>query len=302
MSFSDFSEIISKARNMGKKRLSIASAEDKHVLEAVKSAKEEGLNLEFTLIGDKEKIQSLLKELAIDSSKGINIISASSSRKAAECAVKEVSQGRADFLMKGLVSTKDFLKEVLHEEYGLRTGRVLSHLGAFDIPSYPRILFMTDGGINPKPSFSEKQQILENSIDFLKALGIKEPKAAVLAAVETVNPKMEETLDGAKLSKMQDRGQIKGALVDGPLALDNAIDEQAAEHKGITGPVAGKADILLVPDIVSGNIFGKSITFLSGGTMAGIVLGAKVPVVLTSRADSVRTKMISMALSALASN
>ncbi len=300
MSYRDFSELLNSAREMSKTRLSVAAAQDKHVLEAVKQAMEEGLQLEFILVGDQGEIEKLLQELSIQDHSAISIIHASDDKQAAELAVKEVSQRNADYLMKGLVSTKDFLKQVLHQDYGLRTGRILSHVGAFEISTYPRVFFMTDGGINPEPSLENKQEILQNAVDFVKALGIHEPKAAVLGAVENVNTQMEATLDGAVLAKMQDRGQITGAQVDGPLALDNAIDEQAARHKGIDSPVAGKADILLVPDIESGNLLGKSITFLGQGTMAGIVVGAKVPVVLTSRADSVRSKITSMALGALA--
>ncbi|ACB85912.1 bifunctional enoyl-CoA hydratase/phosphate acetyltransferase [Natranaerobius thermophilus] len=299
--YKDFSELLASARKMNPVKLSVAAAEDEHVLEAVKQAIKDNLNLEFSLVGDGEKIEKLRQKMGMDQLQAISVIDAKNPRHAAELAVKEVSQGDANYLMKGLVSTKDFLKEVLHQEYGLRTGRTLSHIGAFEIETYPRVFFMTDGGINPNPALEDKEVIIKNSVEFVRALGIKEPKVAVLAAVETVNPKMEATIDGANLAKMQERSQIKGAWIDGPLALDNAIDENAAKHKGITSPVAGKADILLVPDIESGNLLGKSITFLGGGTMAGMVVGAQVPIVLTSRADSVRSKMTSMALGALAS-
>ncbi len=298
MSFTSFSEIITLAKEMETKRIVIAKAEDNHVLDAVKLILDEGLNLAFTLVGDKAAMNTIAKDLALPL-EDMKLIHAASDLEASRIAVKEVASGEGDFLMKGLVSTRILLKEVLKEEHGLRTGRIMSHLASFEMPHYDRILFMTDGGINPTPNLEEKQQIIDNAVRFISALGISDPKVAVLAAVETVNPKMEATLDGAVLSKMQDRGQIKGGIVEGPLALDNAVSKEAAAQKGISGPVAGKADILLVPDIESGNLLGKSITFLGGGTMAGVVVGAAVPVVLTSRADSKRSKMVSMALAAL---
>ena len=301
MSYTDFAQLLSEAKQIEPARLSVAAAEDRPVLEAVKKAKQEGLQLTFTLVGHEDKIKQLLKELGFDELKDNEILHADAPRNAAAKAVQQVSRGDCDYLMKGLVSTRDFLKEVLDQEYGLRTGRLLSHLAAFEVPNFPRVLFVSDGGINPAPTLEEKEEILKNAVEFMKDLGMEEPKVAVLGAVETVNPQMEATTHGAILAKMQDRGQIKGAFVDGPMALDNAVNEEAAEHKGVTGPVAGKADLLLVPDIESGNVLGKAITFLGQGAMAGLVLGAQVPVVLTSRADSVRSKLTSIALGAIAS-
>ncbi len=221
---------------------------------------------------------------------------------ACRTAVRLVSTGKADYLMKGLVGTSTFLKQVLNAEYGLRTGRILSHLACIDVKGYDRLLFITDGGINISPTLEEKKVILQNAVDLVSSIGVSRPKVAILAAVEQVNPKMEATLHGAMLTKMADRGQIKNADVDGPFALDNAVSKKAAEHKGISSPVAGEADILLVPNIESGNLMAKSITFLGGGTMAGLVLGAKAPIVLTSRADDKETKLTSMALGALSVN
>lgn len=302
MPYADFSELMAEARQISPARLCIAAAEDEPVLEAVEAAREEGLQLTFTLVGQKDKIQQLLQAQNLNASDDIEIVQADHPREAAAVAVQQVSQGKCDYLMKGMVSTRDFLKEVLNQEYGLRTGRLLSHLAAFEIPGYPRVLFISDGGINPAPTLEEKEQILKNAVEFMQDLGMAEPKVAVLAAVETVNPQMEATKDGAILAKMQDRGQIQNAVVDGPMALDNAVSEEAAAHKGLTGPVAGKADLLLVPDIESGNVLGKAMTFLGSGTMAGMVVGAQVPIVLTSRADSVRSKLTSMALGAIASS
>jgi len=301
MGFRSFKEIIDANRKMKKRRLCVASAEDKAVLESVKLAGQESLNLEFTLVGDREEINHISREISL-STAGMKIIHASIKEEALPLAVEEVARGNADFLMKGLVSTKDFLYEVLKEHHGLRTGRILSHVAALEVPNYPRILFITDGGINLYPDFQEKVQILNNGVEFLHDLGIKEPRVAVLAVVETVDPKMAATQDAANLSKMEDRGQIKGARVEGPLGLDNAVDAEAAAYKGLSGPVAGNADMLLAPNIESGNFSAKTITFLSGGAMAGIVLGARVPVLVTSRADSVRSKMISMALGAMAAS
>lgn len=213
--------------------------------------------------------------------------------------VRLVHENRADVLMKGLVDTATFMKAVLNPDFGLRTGELLSHLAAFEVPNFNRIIFVTDGGINIAPTLEEKISILKNAIRALRAIGYTEPKVAVLSAVETVSFKMQSSVDAAILAKMAERNQIKGALVDGPLALDNAVSEEAAAHKGIKSPVAGRADLILVPNIETGNALGKSLTFLAGGLMAGIVVGAKAPVVLSSRADSPLSKLMSIVLACL---
>jgi len=199
------------------------------------------------------------------------------------------------------VSTADVLRAVLDKEIGLRTGRLLSHLSVFEAPRLGRLLIFSDGAMNIAPGLAEKAQITQNAIDVAHALEISEPRVAALAAVETVNPDMPATIDAACLAKMSERGQIKGGIVDGPLALDNAISSAAASHKGISSPVAGRADILIVPDIEAGNVFYKALVYLAGGCAASVVVGAKAPVVVTSRSDSHMAKVYSLALGGLLS-
>jgi phosphate acetyltransferase len=202
-------------------------------------------------------------------------------------------------LMKGSLHTDELLAEVVKRDTGLRTGRRLSHCFLMDVPGRTKALIITDAAINIFPTLEEKVDIVQNAIDLAHALGMEEPRVAILSAMETVNPKLASTLEAAALCKMLERGQIKGGLLDGPLALDNAIDPEAARIKGIGGKVAGHADILVVPDLEAGNMLAKSLTFLAGADAAGVVLGARVPIMLTSRADSVRTRLASAAVAAL---
>ena len=294
MLIKDFPQLMERAAGYPRARVAIAAAEDREVLAAVKLGWEKGL-ISPILVGAEREIRDLAAELgfSLTESEVVDVANAAASAKKA---VELVSSGQADVVMKGLVGTPTFLKAVLNPEYGLRSGELLSHLAAFEIPRFPRLLFMTDGGVNIAPDLVQKKEILQNAIDAVVALGYSEPKVALLAAVEVVNPQMVATLDAAGLAKMADRGQIKGAVVDGPLALDNAIDREAALHKGIISPVAGAADILLVPDIEAGNVLAKSFSFLAGGTMAGIVMGSKAPIVLPSRADSAYSKLCSLVL------
>ena len=201
--------------------------------------------------------------------------------------------------MKGALHTDELLHEVMKPETGLRNGGRLSHVYVMDVPAYPKPLLITDAAINLCPNLEEKRDILQNAISLAKALGIAEPRAAILAAVETINPHMQATLDAAALCKMAERGQIKGAIIDGPLAFDNAISAEAAAQKHITSPVAGQADILLVPDIESGNMLAKQLSFLANADAAGIVLGASVPIILTSRADTERARLASCAIAVM---
>jgi phosphotransacetylase len=207
-----------------------------------------------------------------------------------------VRAGEAESLMKGSLHTDALMSAVISSATGLRTSRRISHVFIMDVPTYANPLAITDAAINIAPTLEDKVHIAQNAIDLLRALGVAEPKVAILSAVETVNPKIPSTLDAAALCKMADRGQITGAILDGPLAFDNAISEQAARTKKITSPVAGKADILLVPDLEAGNMLAKQLTYLAGADAAGIVLGARVPIVLTSRADNVRTRLASIAV------
>ncbi len=291
-------ELKDAAREMGRLSIAIAVADDRDVLEAVKMAMDFGI-VSPILVGRKPKIEEILKELSVDHA-SVEIVDVSDDAEASLEAVKLVSSGRAELLMKGMVKTATFLKAVLNKEVGLRTGRILSHVFLIEPPYSGRFYGIADGGINMYPTLQEKVQILQNTVMLYHALGYEVPKVAVLAAVEVVNPEMPATLDAAALSKMADRKQIKGVEVDGPLALDNAVSEVAARHKGIQSSVAGKADILLVPDIEAGNMMGKVMLEMSGGRGAGLVVGARKPVVLTSRIDTPETRFLSICLGVVA--
>jgi phosphate acetyltransferase len=210
-----------------------------------------------------------------------------------------VRAGAAAALMKGSLHTDELMAAVVHHETGIRTNRRVSHVFVMDVPTYPKPLFITDAAVNISPTLDDKVDILLNAIELAHALGVAQPKVAILSAVETVNAKIPSTIDAAALCKMADRGQIRGAVLDGPLAFDNAISKEAAAMKGIVSPVAGDADILLVPDLEAGNMLAKELTFLANADAAGIVLGARVPVMLTSRADSVRARLASAAIAAI---
>ena len=214
-------------------------------------------------------------------------------------AVELVSSGKADMVMKGLVDTATFLRSVLNKEVGLRTGKLMSHVAVFEIEGIDRLIYLTDAAFNTYPDLKAKKQIIENAVSVAHACGLEIPKVAPICAVEVVNPDMPATLDASLLSKMNDRGQIKGCIVDGPLALDNAISEEAAHHKGITGPVAGKADVLVLPNIETANVMYKCLTYTSRSKNGGLLVGTSAPVILTSRADSFETKVHSIALAAL---
>ncbi|MDM5315974.1 phosphate butyryltransferase [Fictibacillus sp. b24] len=274
--------------------IAVAEAGDQEVLESVLKAYKEGL-AHFILFGNGEKISDWLKRNADESLNGIKVVSTDTAT-AAFSAVKAVHDGEADILMKGLVSTSALLKAVLHKEIGLRTGKVLSHVAAFEVEGFEKLIFITDAAMNIEPDLNQKAQILQNAIDFAAQTGIEVPKAAVLAAVENVNPAMQATLDAASLTVMSLREQIKGGIVEGPLALDNAISKEAAAHKGITGKVAGDADILLVPTIETGNVLYKSLIYFARAKVGAVICGAKAPIVLTSRADSAESKYYSIAL------
>ncbi|MGM0981859.1 MAG: bifunctional enoyl-CoA hydratase/phosphate acetyltransferase [Pseudomonadota bacterium] len=250
------------------------------------------------LVGPEAKIRAAADTAEIDISE-FEVIDAPHSHAAAERAVALVKEGRAEALMKGALHTDELMHEVLKREGGLRTERSISHVMAFDVPTYPRPLFITDAAINITPSLDQKRDIVCNAIELAQALGNADPKVAILAAVETVNSRMPSTLDAAALCKMADRGQIKGGTLDGPLAFDNAISESAARTKGIDSAVAGRADVLVAPDLEAANMLMKQLTYLADATGAGLVLGARVPIILTSRADEAITRMASCALALL---
>ncbi len=284
------------AKQKTKKKLVIAAAEDEPVIAAVKKATEIGL-VEPIFVGNKEKVQSISTQIGFDIS-NFNFIEENEPAKASKAAVKVVLEGSAQIIMKGLVSTADYLRAILDKENGLRTGLLLSHIGIFQIPAYHKLLGLTDAAQNIAPTFEEKVGIIQNAVDLFHRLGIDIPKVALLAAVETINPKMPATTDAALITMMNRRKQIRGCIIDGPLAFDNSISKEAAEHKGVDSPVAGDTDLLVAPNIEVGNALYKSFTYFANGTVAAIILGAKVPIVLTSRADSDDSKLMSIALAA----
>lgn len=290
----DFKELIAMAKSKGKKRVVVVGAEDLEAVKAVSMAYDEGF-VEPVLVGNVEKIQSNLKEVGKD----FDIVEASGDIDASEKGVRLVSSGAADVLMKGLVKTAYLLKAALNKEWGLRTGSVLSHVAVLDTPALEKLVMVTDGGMIPYPTLEQKVAIINNSVKLAKSLGIETPKVGILAHVEVVNQDMQPTMDAAILTQMNRRGQIKGCIVDGPLALDNALSEKAAKIKKVSGEVAGHADILVAPDIMVGNVLGKSAIYIGGGNIAGLVLGAKAPIVIVSRADNSEAKLASLAMGCL---
>jgi phosphotransacetylase len=250
------------------------------------------------LVGPARRIAEIAKASGIDLG-ATEIVDASHSHESAAKAVGLIREGRAELLMKGSLHSDELLAAVVSREVGLRTGRRVSHAFVMDVPTYHKVLVVTDAAINIAPSLEDKVDICQNAIDFAISLGLEKPKVAILAAVETVTSKMPATIDAAALCKMADRGQIKGGVLDGPLAFDNAISSQAAEIKGIRSPVAGDPDILLVPDLEAGNMLAKQLSFLANADSAGLVLGTRVPIILTSRADSVRSRIASCAVAVL---
>jgi phosphate acetyltransferase len=250
------------------------------------------------LIGPETRIRCLAAEGDIDLT-GVEIVSVPHSHAAADRAADMAARGEVEMIMKGSLHTDELIHAVLAQP-ALRTGRRMSHVFRFDVPLYPKPLLITDAALNIRPSLAEKMDIIQNAIDFSRILGVETPKVAILSAVETVNPSIPSTLDAAALCKMADRGQIKGGLLDGPLAFDNAISAHAAQVKGIQSVVAGDADILAVPDLESGNMLAKQLEYLAGGTGSGLVLGARVPIALTSRADGPTARVASALLGLLA--
>ncbi len=290
-------ELLELAKKKEKKTMAVAVAQDSVVLEAVIKAVDMGI-INAILVGNEDEIKTIAKDSNIDLSR-VRIINEGDITKAAAKAVELVTKGEANYVMKGLLGTSDLLKAVLNKEANLRTNNILSHVMVYDVKSYDKLLLLTDGGMVPYPELKDKIGIIKNAVTVAKALEIDMPKVAPICAVEVVNPSMQATLDAAALSAMNRRGQIKGCIIDGPLGLDNAISKEAAHHKGIVSDVAGEVDILLVPNIEAGNFLGKSMTYFASAESAGVIVGAKCPVVLVSRADSARSKLYSIALGSI---
>ncbi len=293
----DFKALRDAARALGGRRLAVAYPHDQDSLQAVVAAADQGL-VSPVLIGDRDTMAPVVESLGASIDQ-FEIVAALTPEEAADTAARMVGAGEADALMKGLLDTSVILKSVLKSEYGLRGERLLSHVALFSVPSYPRPLLLSDAAMNIAPGLDQKREIILNAAEVAHALQISEPKVAMLCAKEKEDPKMQATVDAAALAKLNREGQLGGCVVSGPLALDNAVSEDAARQKGISDPVAGRADILIAPAIEVGNALYKALALLAGADAAGIIVGARAPVVLTSRADSTAVKLDSIALAAV---
>jgi phosphate butyryltransferase len=295
-----FEQVFDRIKSHPKKQVAVAVAHDPTVIDAVIRADELDIT-DYILVGDEKKIIELSKDAGFEVKKN-KIYNEPNNIKAVNMAVELVKSNKADILMKGFVNTDDFLRGVLNRENGLRTGKIMSHVYVLESSALKRMLFITDGSVNILPDLETKCSIILNSVYLANIFEIEDPKVAITTAIELANPKMPSTIDAAVLAKMSQRGQFSGKIIDGPLALDNAISPWAAEHKGIGGPVAGQADIIVVPSIEAGNILCKAHVYLTGGNLAGVVMGASAPIVLTSRADTSQSKLNSIATAVLMAN
>ena len=293
-----YEQLLARCRSLEPVPTAVAHPCEGSALSGAIEAANEGLIVPI-LVGPRFKIEAIAKSQGIDLT-GLRIVDTPHSSASAAKAVELLREAQAELLMKGSLHTDELMAAVVSREGGLRTGRRISHVFVMDVPTYHKVLIVTDGAINIAPTLEDKVDICQNAIDLAISLGLEKPKVAILAAVETVTSKMSATLDAAALCKMAERGQIKGAVLDGPLAFDNAISKQAAETKGIRSAVAGDPDILLAPDLEAGNILAKQLSFLANADSAGLVLGARVPIILTSRADGVRSRIASCAVAVLA--
>jgi phosphotransacetylase len=292
-----YERLLARCKDVPPISTAVAHPCDDASLFAVVEAARAGI-IEPILCGPAERIRRVSKDLSIDIER-YEIVDVPHSHGAAARAVELVRLGRAEVLMKGSLHTDELMAEVVKRDTGLRSDRRVSHVFVMDVPTYHKALFITDAAVNIFPTLDDKKDIVQNAVDLARALGIEQPKVAILSAVETVTSKIPSTVEAAALCKMAERGQITGAILDGPLAFDNAISAEAARIKHITSPVAGDADILVVPDLEAGNMLAKNLTFLARADAAGIVLGARAPIILTSRADNERTRMASCAVAAL---
>jgi phosphate butyryltransferase len=290
-------DLIIRAQQKTINKIAVVAAHDEPVLEAVKYAIDERIS-EPILIGDEEKIRTLCAKINLKIDHRIEIIHEPDPSKAAYIAVALIHEGKADIIMKGMISTAPLLKAILHKEKGIKKAETLSHFALFETPYYKKLLGVTDAAMNIAPNLDEKKAIILNAVDIMHRIGYSKPKVAIVTPLEVVNPKIDSTVHAAQLKELNKSGEIADCIIDGPLALDNAISLEAAKHKGIQSDVAGDADILMVPDLNSGNILYKSLIFLGGASSAAVIAGAKVPIVLTSRSDTHYTKLLSIALAA----
>ena len=292
-----YERLLARCKEIAPAPTAVAHPCDESSLRGAVEAAEMGI-IQPILVGPRGKIEAVAREFGLNIAP-YEIVDVEHSHGAADEAVRLTREGRAELLMKGSLHTDELMAAVVRSGTGLRTNRRISHCFIMDVPSLDRAIFVTDAAINIFPTMEDKMHIIQNAIDLAHALGNEMPKVAILSAMETINPKLQSTIEAGALCKMADRGQITGGILDGPLALDNAIDLDAAKIKKIESPVAGKADILVVPDLEAGNMLAKSLSFMADADAAGIVLGARVPIILTSRADSVLTRLASCAVAAL---
>lgn len=294
----DFTDLIAEVKLIGKSTICVAAADDKEVLKAVKIATDIGI-VDSILVGDKEKIEMLAKEIGLTN---FQVVHKDTSEEAALEAVKIVKSGRAKILMKGLVNTSVYMRALLNREYGLRTGRLLSLMAAYELPMYHKLIYCTDSGVNVNPNLEQKKEILTNTLLALQGIGLNMPKVAALTANEMVDPKIQSTVDADSLVKMVEEGEIPDCIIEGPIAFDVAFDKHAAEHKGIDSKISGDVDVLLFSNMETGNVLGKSWLHFNNAKWAGIILGASNPIVLGSRSDTAEIKVNSIALACLAGN
>jgi len=297
MRYGGFEQLIAKIQdNKVRKKLAVVAAEDIHTLEAVILASKDNI-VDPVFIGHEDSISKHIKELGVPTHNS-SIVHCPDHEEAAQKAVELVKAKEADFIMKGLIETAVLMRVVLNKENGLRTGAIMSHLAFLEIPTYHKLIVLTDTALNIYPDLEQKKQIIANAVSAMKKMGIRLPKTAVLAAVEEVNPKMPETVDAYELKKMNEAGEIKDCIVEGPISYDLAIDKEAAVIKGYDSPVAGDADLLVAPNITAGNLLGKSLVYSGNSKLASFVTGAKVPIVLTSRSSSTEDKYLSLVVAA----
>jgi len=297
MVIKDFQQLVKMVSNFKeKKKVVVVAAHDEHTLEAIFKAKGDNL-VEPILVGDKGRIQEILDKNGFCIAEE-SIINIPDEREAAYKAVELINENKADFIMKGKIQTADLLKAVVDKEKGIRTGRLMTHFAFLEIPTYHKLVVITDGGMVMYPTFEQKKGIVQNAVDVLLSLGYEKPKVAVLAAVEKVNPKMPETVDGYELKKMAESGEIQNCIIEGPISYDIAMSKESAKIKGFESPVVEDVDIFLVPNIATGNILAKSLIYSGNARMAGFIVGAKAPVILTSRGSSSEEKYLSIVLAA----
>jgi len=291
-----FDEVLERVKNLSRKKSGVVVAADEPTIIAALEAEKNGLVVP-SFIGNKADIVQILEKLKVE--KNYDVYDVPNTAEAARLAVELVKNGTVDFIIKGCLDTSVLLKAVVNREEGLGTGRLMSHIAFNEVRTYHKLLITTDGGMNLYPDVNQKQQIIENAVEVLKKLGYDKPKVACLAAVEKVNPKMPETVDAMELKKRNQEGVLKDCVVEGPISFDLAFDKNAAMHKNYESPVAGDADVLLVPNIAVGNVLGKSLVHAAGGRMAGLVVGARCPIIITSRSSTAEEKFLSTALASL---